>query len=108
MEGRICGHRPAKLFERLTSEAMSCYLTGQAVVFGWPSNPHYDRIKRELQIKRKVRNLSEILGEIFVEEPRGTFKDRGLDVVGWMPFSDKEIEPNCSPYAMHSSTKLEG
>lgn len=88
--GQGHAHHPAKLFERLTREAISCYLSGQAVVFGWPFDPD-DRPdeEEEPQIKRKIRRVAETLGERFCEAPRATFKDRGLDVVGWIPFTDK-------------------
>lgn len=88
--GQGDAHRPAKLFERLTSEAISCYLSGQAVVFGWPFDPD-DRPdeEEESRIKRKIRRIAEDLRERFSEAPRATFKDRGLDVIGWIPFTDK-------------------
>ena len=88
--GQECAHRSAKLFERLTSEAMSCYLSGQAVVFGWPFDPE-DRPKEEEEsrIGRKIRKVAEDAGEKFIEPPSTRFKDRGVDVVGWIPFVDK-------------------
>lgn len=89
--GQGGAHRPAKLFERLTREAISCYLSGKADVFGWPFDPE-DRPneeEEESRIKRKIRRVAEALGERFCEAPPATFKDRGLDVVGWIPFIDK-------------------
>jgi len=87
--GRGHAHYPAKLFERLTREAISCYLSGRADVFGWPFDPE-DRPneEEESRIKRKIRRVAEALGERFCEAPPATFKDRGLDVVGWIPFID--------------------
>lgn len=83
-------HRPAKLFERLSCEAISCYLSGQAVVFGWPSDPDDGPDQEEeSRIKHKIRRVAETLGERFREAPPATFKDRGLDVVGWIPFVDR-------------------
>ncbi|MBM4401257.1 MAG: hypothetical protein FJ045_04825, partial [Crenarchaeota archaeon] len=74
--GQGRAHRPAKLFERLTSEAISCYLSGQAVVFGWPFDPDDGPDEEEEpQIKRKIRRVAETLGERFREAPRATFKD---------------------------------
>jgi hypothetical protein len=88
--GQGRAHRPAKLFERLTREAMSCYLSGQAFLFGWPSDPDERPDEdEEPRIKRKIRKVAEGLGERFCEAPRATFKDRGLDVVGWVPFVDR-------------------
>lgn len=82
---------PAKLFERLTCEAVRYYLSGHAAVFGWPFDPE-DREdeQEESQIKRKIRKLADDLGERFIEAPLSPFKkDRGIDVVGWMPFREK-------------------
>jgi len=88
--GQGRAHRPAKLFERLTHEALSCYLSGQAVVFGWPSDPEDSPDEEEeSRIKRKIRRVAEDLGERFCEAPPAKFKDRGLDVVGCIPFTDK-------------------
>ena len=88
--GQGGAHRPAKLFERLTSEAISTYLSGQAVVFGWPSNPDDSPDEEEeSRIKRKVRRVAEALRERFCEAPPARFKDRDLDVVGWIPFADR-------------------
>lgn len=88
--GQGRAHRPAKLFERLSSEAISCYLSGQAVVFGWPSDPgDKPDEEEESRIKRKIRRVAEALGERFCEAPPATFKDRGLDAIGWIPFVDR-------------------
>lgn len=82
-------HLPGKLFERLTREAVSCYLSGQALVFGWPFDPDDGPDEEEgSQIMRKIRTVADALGERFCEAPRAAFKDRGLDVVGWVPFMD--------------------
>lgn len=82
-------HRPAKLFERLSCEAIRCYLSGRAVVFGWPCDPD-DRSdeEEESQIKRRIRGVAKALRERFCESPPARFNDRGLDVVGWIPFVD--------------------
>ncbi|MCX5814681.1 MAG: hypothetical protein NTX75_00360 [Proteobacteria bacterium] len=80
---------PAKLFERLTSEAIGRYLSGQTLVFGWPFDSiDNDATDEESQIKRKVKELSSRLCEKFCEAPAPRFKDRGMDVVGWIPFGE--------------------
>jgi hypothetical protein len=87
--GRERAHHNAKLFERLTSEAVGCYLSGQAVVFGWPFDPDDRPHDKESRIKHKIRRVAEDLRERFCEAPPAKFKDRGIDVVGWIPFEDK-------------------
>jgi hypothetical protein len=83
-------HHPAKLFERISCEAISHYLCGQALVFGWPFDPNEQSDEEEeSRIKRKIRSVAEALGEKFSEAPPAIFKDRGLDVVGWIPFIDR-------------------
>lgn len=80
---------PAKLFERITSKAVEMYLSGRAVVFGWPSPPESDSADEESQIARKIKKVAEDLGERFAESPPARFNDRGVDVIGWIPFLDR-------------------
>jgi hypothetical protein len=78
---------PGKLFERITSRAVKGYLSGNAVVFGWPAPPDPQQdADDESQIKRKIRKVAEDLGERFAEAPPARFNDRGVDVIGWIPF----------------------
>jgi len=85
-----CAHTPAKLFERLSREAISSYLSGQAVVFGWPFDLSVGPNQPEQsQIERRIREVAEDLGERLSKPPPPRFNDRGLDVVGWIPFVDK-------------------
>ena len=79
---------PGKLFERITSKAVQGYLSGNAVVFGWPAPPDPEPGNEESQIKRKIRQVAQDLGERFVESPPSRFKDRGVDVIGWIPFRE--------------------
>lgn len=88
----VQGHAqlPAKLFERLTREAVERYLFGKAVVFGWPFEPSDDTANQSgSAIERKIRSLASELCERFCEPPPARFNDRGLDVVGWIPFGDE-------------------
>lgn len=79
---------PSKLFERLTSKAMECYLSGSTAVFGWPFDLTDTPDDKESQIKRKIKSLSSAMCEKFCEAPPPSFKDRGLDVAGWIPFGE--------------------
>lgn len=81
---------PGKLFERLTSEAVERYLSGKAMVFGWPfgtDNP--DVSSDETRIAQMVKKAAEILHEKYTEAPASHYKDRDLDVIGWIPFKEK-------------------
>jgi hypothetical protein len=76
-----------KLFERLSRIAIEKYLNGRAIVFGWPfDNPQNE--DEQTVLERQVRNLAETINERFCEAPLSHFKDRGLDVVGWIPHDD--------------------
>ena len=82
-------HHSAKLFERLTSEAAQVYLSGKSLTFGFPTLPSAASAdEKESLICRRTRQLADDLHERFVEPPRPKYKDRGMDVVGWIPFSE--------------------
>lgn len=65
-----------KLFERLSSEAISQYLKGETLLFGYPS-------------QKKVVDITKILHETLIRELPHSDNDGGLDVVGWIPFKDQ-------------------
>lgn len=79
--------QPGKLFERITRKAVEVYLTGRAIVVGWPFEPEEGETE-ESQIQRKIRQVADETRERFVETPPARFNDRGVDVVGWIPFFD--------------------
>jgi hypothetical protein len=79
---------PGKLFERITFRAVKAYLSAKAIVFGWPTHIENGVGDEESQIKRKIRQVAEELGERFVEAPPARFNDRGVDVIGWIPFPE--------------------
>ena len=72
-----------KLFERLTCRAVEKYLSGEAFVIGWPTTNG-----QPASIKQKCINVADRLNERFVEPPSTRYKDRGVDIVGWKPFSE--------------------
>jgi hypothetical protein len=74
----------AKLFERLSCLAIKQYIDGEGIVFGWPIEPG-----EETSIRERVIGLASRLNENYVESPRETYKDRGVDVVAWKPFIEK-------------------
>ena len=76
---------PGKLFERITNRAIKKYLSGNSLVFGWPGVVTEGEAN-ESQIKRKIKQVADELGERFVEAPPARFNDRGVDVIGWIPF----------------------
>lgn len=78
---------PGKLFERITHRAVKAYLSAEALVFGWPAHVTNEDDDEESQIKRKIREVANKLGERFVEAPPARFNDRGVDVIGWIPFA---------------------
>lgn len=78
---------PGKLFERITSKAVGGYLSGKAFVFGWPTPLESELEDDESQMKRKIRVVANALGERFSESPPARFNDRGVDVIGWIPFA---------------------
>jgi len=83
--GAPSGSNP-KLFERVTAEAIARHLEGDFFVFGWPVIPNV-----QTAIAQRVRQLSEILRERFVEAPQARYKDRGVDIVCWKPFAEPDF-----------------
>lgn len=73
----------AKLFERLSCLAIKQYLGGKGIVFGWPVEPG-----EEASIRERIIKVASRLNERYVESPRETYKDRGVDVIAWKPFSE--------------------
>jgi hypothetical protein len=79
----------SKLFERIVCEALRKYISGEAIVFGWPV------IKGEkTSIRERIIDLSVKLNERYVESPAERYKDRGVDVVAWKPFLEKLPRPS--------------
>lgn len=74
----------AKLFERISCLAIRQYLDGEGIVFGWPVEPG-----EETSIRERIIRVASRLNERYVESPRETYKDRGVDVVAWKPFSEQ-------------------
>jgi hypothetical protein len=73
-----------KLFERLVGEALARYLGGEVFIFGWPVMSG-----QSADIRQRIRELASRICEHFIEEPASTYKDRGVDVIGWRPFPEK-------------------
>lgn len=80
---------PGKLFEELVRLALKNYLNGDAIVFGWPMSGVTLKPGAGSQILQMVRYVADTLNEQFVEGPRSTYNDRGLDVIGWIPLGDQ-------------------
>lgn len=71
----------SKLFERISGMAIKEYLQGESFVFGWPVLDG-----TEIAIAERVKQVSTLLSEKFVQSPAARYKDRGLDVIAWKPF----------------------
>lgn len=67
--------KTGKLFERLSSKAVSNYFAGKSIIYGHPS-------------KQTIRSIATQMCETFITEPSAYFKDRGVDIICWKPFND--------------------
>lgn len=74
-----------KLFERMAAEAIARHLNGDVFVFGWPTLPNV-----ETAIAARVKQVSNLLRERFVEAPVPRYKDRGVDIISWKPFAEPD------------------
>jgi hypothetical protein len=72
-----------KLFERMSAEAIGRHIDGPVFVFGWPVLPDV-----QTAIAARVKQVSELLRERFVEAPATRYKDRGVDIISWKPFAE--------------------
>lgn len=80
---------PTKLFERMTHCVLMKYLPARAMVFGWPFTKRRGRNPDEKTLlEEMIRSFAQSSHERFVERPSTRFKDRGVDVIGWVPFPD--------------------
>ena len=78
------GSKP-KLFERMCAEALRRYVGGKVFVFGWPVLPDV-----ETAIAERIRQVASLMGERFIEAPAARYKDRGVDIIAWKPFSEPD------------------
>jgi hypothetical protein len=75
-----------KLFERMCAEAIADHMSGEVFVFGWPALPDV-----QTAIAARVRQVAEQLKERFVEAPGTQYKDRGVDIISWLPFAEPDF-----------------
>lgn len=80
----LTGSNP-KLFERMSAEAIGRHFGGPVFVFGWPVLPDV-----ETAIAERVKQVSELLRERFAEAPAARYKDRGVDIISWIPFAEPD------------------
>lgn len=73
-------HSGTKLFERLSNEALRSYLGGNTLTLGFPNAEALT-----VQLDKTAASLCEQRGN---RNPAPEDKDRGVDVIGWKPFSD--------------------
>lgn len=76
-----------KLFERLSSEAVSNYIGGKSFVFGWPVLEDVQAV-----IAERVKQVCEKMNEAFVVGPGTQYKDRGVDHIAWKNFSEPDVD----------------
>jgi hypothetical protein len=74
-----------KLFERMSAEAIRRHLDGHVFVFGWPLLPDV-----ETAIAARIKQVSDLLQERFVEAPATRHKDRGVDIIAWKAIPEPE------------------
>ena len=80
---------PTKLFERMTYSVLMKYLPARAMVFGWPfGKKGGKKTAEQTLLEELVRTVARDSHERFAEAPSSRFKDRGVDVIGWVPFPD--------------------
>lgn len=69
------------LFERISDIALKSYLNGETAILGFPNNGNLPQ------------QIDEIASRMFEDRagknPPAQAKDRGVDVVGWIPFGDE-------------------
>lgn len=81
------GGPKTKLFERLACCAINKYMK-KAYVFGWP----YDAVDDNnfnSRIEAITVQMADRLNERYNSPPEPRYKDAGVDVVAWEPFTDK-------------------
>lgn len=74
-----------KLFERMSAEAIRHHINGDVFVFGWPVLPDV-----EAAIGERIKKAADLLRERFVEPPATRYKDRGVDIITWLPFAEPD------------------
>jgi hypothetical protein len=64
-------------------------LPARALVFGWPQTTGRRRTPGESTLLgRLIRDFAREAHERFDKQPSSRFKDRGVDVICWVPFPD--------------------
>ncbi|MBS1636833.1 MAG: hypothetical protein JST26_13030 [Bacteroidetes bacterium] len=69
------------LFERISDVALKSYLNGETVILGFPNNGNLPQ-----QIDQIAAKMFE---DRAAKDPPAQAKDRGVDVIGWIPFGDE-------------------
>jgi len=82
--GASTGTNP-KLFERMSAVAINRYVGGQVFVFGWPVVGDTDP-----NISERMKQVSEAIKEVLTEAPASRYKDRGVDIIAWKPFTERD------------------
>jgi hypothetical protein len=79
-------HIPARLFERVVTEALRAYVGGEALRFGWPRPEDEPTEDFRSKVVRLARRMGEEVGRMRSIGPDA--KDYDLDVIAWRGFKD--------------------
>lgn len=75
-------------FETLSEIALKAYLPPNAKVFGFGSNTKY-KGNAQTKIKQLAKDINLGINERIINQiPSKNTKEKGLDIVGWLPFED--------------------
>ena len=79
IRGVITPDTGTKLFEQLSDEALKKYINGETMLLGFPSGRSFDS---------KLVALASQSNEHYASRPGPHDKDKGVDVIGWIPHGD--------------------
>lgn len=77
-------------FEKISELALKAYLPSSAKVYGFGSNSAYTgNAKNKIRTLAKDMNIYRIDDRLIDQIPNQNTKEKGLDIIGWLPFEDE-------------------